>query len=201
MEPVNHWQPVTTEYRQEPAPFFELLSQPGSSVETNTAGKGGVGAEREVPIGIACVTWFYFIRGCAYFVFASMLISNPGSNFASWLAGHSRGMVPFQVHATDSAPLAKLEAEALLIMAILSVVVGTMWMVRYWRIRWITMFYAGASLARTALYFITDRAAGVSTQLSVDQKQALLIGSAANLLILCYLAFYPGVEQAFESSH
>ncbi len=200
MEPVNHWQPVTNEYEQEPAPFFEVFSPPKKKFREKDTEQGKVGQGVEVPIGITCITWFYFVRGCACFIFASLLFSRTNPNLVDWFVGHSRSMVPFQVSATESVPVTNLLAEGLILMGIFSVIVGAMWMVRYWRIRWITMCYAGLALGRTAFFFISDKAAGITTQLSTEQKQTLLISSIANLVILCYLAFYPGVEQAFEKS-
>ena len=91
-----------------------------------------------------------------------------------------------------------LFAEGLVATAVLSLVVGGMWLARYWRIRWITMFYAGASTARTLIYIVTGAAGGLSGVITPEQKQTMLAGCAVNLLIFCYLAFYPGVDQAFE---
>lgn len=200
MEPVNHWQPVTYEYEQEPAPFFEAYSLSKKKSRDNATEQGKARQGSQAPIGITCITWFYFIRGCGCFIFASLLFSRSNPGLVDWFVGHSRTMVPFQVRATESVPVTNLLAEALIIMGILSVIVGAMWMVRYWRIRWITMCYAGVALGRTVLFFITDQASGMATQLTVEQKQTLLISSVANLVILCYLAFYPGVEQAFEKA-
>lgn len=199
MDPVNHWQPVTCEYEQEPAPFFEMHSPLKKKSRGNAAERGKARSSGEAPIGITVITWFYFVRGCACLIFASLLFSRSNPGLVDWFAGHSRAMVPFQVRATASLPVTNLLAEGLVIMGIFSVIVGAMWMVRYWRIRWITMCYAGVALGRTALFFVSDKAAGFSTQLSTEQKQTLVISSVANLVILCYLAFYPGVAQAFEN--
>lgn len=154
--------------------------------------------ERRLPIPIAIVGGFYALRAAVFLVFASILGSHPDSNFAQTLIGHSRSLIPFQVHETAGHVPVDLLAEAMVVTAILSIVVSVMWFVRYWRIRWITMFYAGVSLFRTLLYFVTDKAAGITTALTSEQKQALSLACAVNLFVLCYLAFYPGVEQAFE---
>jgi hypothetical protein len=198
VEPVNRWRPVTNEYQRELAPFAVMPSLRKRDVEKFTAARRQLGTEKAVPIGITCITWFYFLRGCAYFLFASTLLSQRDPSLAAWLVQRSRVIIPFPVSASSSVSVARLLAVVILAMAIISVAVGVMWLARYWRIRWITMFYAGASLARAALYFISDRAAGITTQLSPEQRQTLAVGLGLNLLIFCYLAFYPGVARAFE---
>ena len=196
-ELVNTWKPVTDLYQDtsappvpEPAPMPVAGQPPAQPLK--------IFQERKLPIPIAIVGGFYALRAVVFLVFASILGSHPSSSFAATLIDHSRSLIPFQVHETGGHVPAELLAEAMVVTAILSIVVSVMWFVRYWRIRWITMFYAGVSLFRTVLYFATDKAAGLTTVLTPDQKQALSLACAVNLFVLCYLAFYPGVAQAFE---
>jgi hypothetical protein len=196
-ELVNTWKPVTDLYLDtaappvpEPAPLPVAGQPPAQPLK--------IFQERKLPIPIAIVGGFYALRAVLFLVFASIVSSHPSSNFAAALIAHSQSLIPFQVHETAGLVPADLLAEAMVVTAILSIVVSVMWFVRYWRIRWITMFYAGVSLFRTVLYFATDKAAGLTTVLTPDQKQALTLTCAINLFVLCYLAFYPGVAQAFE---
>lgn len=220
---VNTWKPVTDLYHDTDAPAVaEPPPIPVAGATESRAAK--VWQERRLPIPIAIVGGFYALRALVFLVFASILGSHPDSQTAALLIEHSRSLIPFAVRGTggqppagepsysadgtDGYPLtqgdanphgpANLLAEAMVVTAILSTVVSVMWFVRYWRIRWITMFYAGVSLFRTVLYFVTDKAAGIATVLTPDQKQALTLACAVNLFVFCYLAFYPGVAQAFE---
>jgi multisubunit Na+/H+ antiporter MnhC subunit len=194
---VNTWKPVTDLYQDTAAPPAPA-PPPVPVAGQPSAQPAKIFQERNLPIPIAIVGGIYALRAAMFLLFASIVASNPSSDFAVLLIGHSRSLIPFQVHEVNGQVPADLLAQAMVVTAIVSIVVSVMWFVRYWRIRWITMFYAGVSLFRTLLYFASDKAAGLSTQLAPDQKQALSLACAINLFILCYLAFYPGVAQAFE---
>jgi hypothetical protein len=196
-ELVNTWKPVTDLYQDTSAPSVPA-PPPVPVAGQPPAQPAKVFQERKLPIPIAIVGGFYALRAVLFLVFASILGSHASSSFASLLIEHSQSLIPFQVQETGGHAPADLFAEAMVVTAIVSIVVSIMWFVRYWRIRWLTMFYAGVSLFRTMLYFVTDKAAGVTTPLAPDQKQALSLACAVNLFVLCYLAFYPGVAQAFE---
>jgi hypothetical protein len=196
-ELVNAWKPVTDLYQDTAAPDVPVPS-PVPVAGQPPAQTAKVFQERKLPIPIALVGGFYALRAAMFLGFAAILGSHPDSSFAALLIDHSRSLIPFQVRETGGRVPVDLLAEAMVVTAILSIVVSVMWFVRWWRIRWITMFYAGLSLCRTLLYFLSDKAAGLTTQLSPDQKQALSLALAVNLFVLCYLAFYPGVAQAFE---
>jgi hypothetical protein len=47
---------------------------------------------------------------------------------------------------------------------------------------------------------IADRAAGHPESLAPPSQQATIVAFAFNLLLCCYLAFYPGMEQAFKET-
>jgi len=190
---VNTWKPVTEAYQDAEAPTLNQPVQPLPTVE-----KPVTPVKKRVtdglPLSLVIFGWFYMVRAAVYLVFAFILFSQPDSGFGAMLVQYSSFLVPFRMHRVQGAIPIQLFAEALLVTAIFSVVIGGMWLARYWRIRWVTMCYAGGSAARTLIYMIT----GAIGAITPDQKQALLAGCAINLLIFCYLAFYPGVEQAFE---
>jgi hypothetical protein len=190
VEPVNHWRPVTLEYQVELIPRVETRRSRSRSRTRAEAAH----AQDEVPLAVTAITWFYFLRGCVYFVLGSVLLSYPSSQPATWLIAHSHLLVPFKVVATDTAPLINLFAETLFILSILSAMIGVMWLMRNVFARWITLCFAGASLARTVLYFVAIGGIAPSILLSVRQAEVLVTGAVVNLLIFGYLAFYPGLE-------
>lgn len=160
--------------------------------------RGVAQVEEEAPLAITAISWFYFARACVNFTLGSILLSYPSSRVATWLIAHARILIPFEISAISATPFINLLAEALFIMTIVSAAIGVMWLSRNWYIRWITMCYAGASLVRTALYFVNTRALGPAVPLTLHQMQVLLAGAVINLLIFAYLAFYPIVDPEFE---
>jgi len=195
MQPVNHWQPVTTEYQHELAPIMDvtsLRSRPFGPAYSRFL------AAPLIPFGILCITALYFLSACAYFFCASTLFSHPESDIASWLVERYNILVPIQVVSTPGIPLIKPLAETFLLMAIVSLAVAILWLLRPWYIRWITMCFAAAALIRTALILLAGKAAGLTVELTLEQKQFVLLLAAVNLVVFCYLAFYPGVADACE---
>ena len=89
----------------------------------------------------------------------------------------------------------------LLIAGVVTAVVGFMWWNRSWKIRWITMFYTGAMVARAGVYFFAAWASGTGSQLPPEIMPSLLFAIAVNGFIFCYLAFWPGVAEWFEEQH
>ena len=89
----------------------------------------------------------------------------------------------------------------LLIFMVSTAVVAAMWWTRYWKVRWVAMFYAGAFVARTAISYFASVAAGESIQLSPEEASSLLAGIAANGFVFCYLAFWPEVKEWFEEQN
>ena len=82
--------------------------------------------------------------------------------------------------------------------AVLSGWVAFMWWNRSWKIRWVTMFYAGAFVAKAALNGVLGLSSSLGNQLTQGETASLLFSVAINGFIFCYLAFYPGVEEYFE---
>jgi hypothetical protein len=86
----------------------------------------------------------------------------------------------------------------LLIAAVVTAVVAFMWWNRSWKVRWITMFYAGAMVARAGVYFFAAWASGTGSQLPPAVMPTLLFSIALNGFVFCYLAFWPDVSEWFE---
>lgn len=198
MEPVNHWRPVTSEYQLEFMPAVQAVPAPKKRRSRAEIAQEVARKADTAPLPIACIQWFYFFRACAYFVLGSVLLSYPSSQATAWLLAHSRMLAPFKVIVTQTAPLINLLAETFFILSIVSAVIGVMWLMKSSYIRWITMCYAGVSLARTVLLFITFKGVTQAALLSTHQKAVLLTDAVVNLLIFSYVAFYPGVAEEPE---
>jgi hypothetical protein len=195
MEPVNHWQPVTTEYQRELPAIHPERAQFGQKTGWTAERRSNSDAPAELPIGITCVAWFYVLAAGFYFVFGSVLLSYPSSDFAAQLIGYFRIVLPLPVGVADGVPLDNLLAEAFFVMAMASASVGVMWMVRFRPVRWVTLCYAGGSLMRCAYYFLYNQGAAA---LTLRQTQVWLALSAIDALIFCYVAFYAGIERVFD---
>jgi hypothetical protein len=63
------------------------------------------------------------------------------------------------------------------------------------------MFLSGAAAARTMVLIVADKLPSDHGQvLSVDMQMELIANVGLNLLICGYLAFYPGMAQAFKET-
>jgi hypothetical protein len=84
-----------------------------------------------------------------------------------------------------------------------AVIYGVMawrWASRDWRVRWVVMFASGATAAKMLINYAGDHAAGTPTPMTPVQQASFFSGVVLNLLICAYLAFYPGMEQAFKET-
>lgn len=195
MDPVNHWQPVTAEYQDE----LPLFQQDRLSLRRR-AGRAGAGAApRELPAGITCVSWFYLLAAGFYFVFGSVLLSDPSSNFASQLISYFRVVIPLPAGLADGVPLDNVLAEAFFLLAMLSATTGVLWLVRFRPVRWITLCYAGGEALWCAYYFLNNGGTHAGL-LTAPQCQIWLAVSCIDALIFCYVAFYSGVGRIFDDS-
>jgi hypothetical protein len=86
----------------------------------------------------------------------------------------------------------------LFIAMVTTTVVGFMWLLRSWKIRWITMFYAGAFVAKIGINYFAGIASGVGSQLPPGEIPILMFSLALNLFVFLYLAFWPDVKDYFE---
>jgi len=86
----------------------------------------------------------------------------------------------------------------LLIAVVVTAVVAFMWWNRSWKVRWITMFYSGAMVARAGVFFFAGWASGMGSQLPPSVMPTLLFAIALNGFVFCYLAFWPDVQEWFE---
>src|SRR5262249_12305412 len=84
-----------------------------------------------------------------------------------------------------------------------AVIYGVMawrWASRDWRVRWGVMFASGATAAKMVINYAANQAAGNPTPLTLTQQASVFFGVGLNTLICLYVAFYPGMEQAFKET-
>jgi hypothetical protein len=143
----------------------------------------------EVPLLITLFAWYCFLRTFVFVVFALIIGIAPDALPAQFIATRLNPVPP------------PIPAEgAFYVLAILYAMIGWRWMTRDWRARWAAMFMSGATAAKIAINLFADRAAGNPTPIPARQQDAILVAIAWNVLVCCYLAFYPGVAQAFKET-
>ena len=143
----------------------------------------------EVPLLITLFAWYCVFRSVADLTFAFIMGLKPDTPTAIFLAKHF-----------NPAPPPIPPEAAFFALAVLYAVVAWRWLTRDWRARWATMFISGATVASIAINLIADRAAGTATPMSPQQYQTTILAVVMNLLICCYLAFYPGMNEAFRET-
>ncbi len=113
----------------------------------------------------------------------------------------SPAIIPFTITHRFPKEFYTLVAEALIVMAAFSAVIGGMWLFRWWVVRWVTMAYAAGRVLRVGIYYSAGVASGVGSGLSGSTQAILMVYCCIDLLIFGYLAFYPGVKLAFEKTY
>jgi len=163
-------------------PPYEM---PPEKLERQDAPVGG-----NLPPMVRMFTWICFARAGLDFLFAFILGVAPDSAISVYLA------------TTFGSRFAHIPAEVMfLIFGFLFAFIGWRWYARDWRARWIAMFLSGAAAARTMILIVADKLPSDHGQvLSVDMQMELIANVGLNLLICGYLAFYPGMAQAFKET-
>jgi hypothetical protein len=146
-------------------------------------------AKVEVPLVITLFAWYCFVRAGVFVVLALLVGIAPETPTADFVARHLNPVPP------------PIPAEgAFYVLAILNAMIGWRWMTRDWRARWVAMLLSGATAAKVIIDLVADRASGVETPISPGQRQAIIVAIAWNVVVCCYLAFYPGMAEAFEET-
>jgi hypothetical protein len=143
----------------------------------------------EVPLLITLFGWYCVFRCVADFTFAFVMGLKPDTPSAIFIAKHFDPVPP------------PIPAEAAFFaLGALYAVVAWRWLTRDWRARWAAMFISGATVASIAINLLADHAAGDPTPMSPQRYQATIVAVVMNLVICCYLAFYPGMNDAFRET-
>jgi len=168
------------------SPKIKELVPPPYKMPEALQDRGKITREK-LPLMITLFAWLCFFRAVLYFICAMIVWATPDSAVGVFLIGQI-GTFLKQVPPDL----------VFFVSAILYGLIGWRWWSRDWRARWVAMFFAFAHVARTVIGIAADHAAGTPTPISPGAQSAILLGILFNLLICLYLAFYPGVAEAFS---
>jgi hypothetical protein len=160
---------------------------PPYPIPEKNAERRNVRPQVKVPLLITLFAWLCFFRAGVYLVFGLIVGLAPDSSATTYLSAHF-----------DSAPKLISPEFVFYFSALMYGVIGWRWYCRDWRARWVAMFVSGATVALNAVNLLADRASGLNAL--EGHGAALIVSSAFNLLICLYLAFYPGMHQAFRET-
>jgi hypothetical protein len=151
--------------------------------------RGDYVERHKLPTLIRWFIWLLVFRSAVNLVFALTVGLAPDSTVAQYILANF-----------DPWPKA-VSAEGLFyVSALIYGVMAWRWYSRDWRVRWVVMFTSGATAAKLLVNFAADRAAGNPTPMTQGQQLALLLSVGINFLICAYLAFYPGMAEAFKET-
>jgi hypothetical protein len=143
----------------------------------------------QVPLLITLFAWYCVFHSLGDFISAFLIGLMPDNPFALFVTKHF-----------DPIPPPIPPEAAFFALGAIYAAVAWRWLIRDWRARWAAMFIAGATVASIGINLLADRAAGGRAPMSPDQIQGIVAVVATNVLIFCYLAFYPGVADAFRET-
>jgi hypothetical protein len=222
----NFWQPVTEEYKTTEAPQVPEPQAAPQAVPQATPTERF--KEKKAPIGIRIFSWYLFIRAGFYALLFFILLASPQSAFSGWLVDTLANFLHMPSQAQRDAVAREIQMENQAIgdgdaaqssqippmydlpsareqvmvylgfTSIVTTVVGCMWLFGSWKVRWVTMFYAGAFVAKAGISYFAGLASGVGSQLPAGETPILLLSLTLNLFIFLYLAFWPDVKAHFE---
>lgn len=143
----------------------------------------------KLPVLIRLFVWLLVFRSAANLIFALIVGLAPDTTVANFIA------INF-----DAWPRQMPPEGVFYVSAFLYALTAWRWYSRDWRARWFVMFLSGASAAKMMGNYVADRAAGSPTPMLPAQQASFFLIIAVNLIICGYLAFYPGMEQAFKET-
>lgn len=151
--------------------------------------RGDYVERHKLPTLIRLFVWLLVFRSAVNLIFALTIGTAPDSSATAFIT-------------TNFDPWPKqVSAEAMFyIFALIYAVMAWRWYSRDWKVRWVVMFMSGATAAKMLANFAADRAAGMPTPMTQSQIASLFVSVALNLAICAYLAFYPGMAQAFKET-
>jgi hypothetical protein len=165
------------------------------------------------PLMITIVSWYFFARAVVSLLLAIVPWGDPDSAVANYLTASPSlfGMLPRSFrpnpllgHATQTNFVQALPFVFLATAVLFGLLAWKLWTLSN-RWRWATMFWSAYALFSTVRFVMLDTMVRSVVDIPLPPlpeqvKLALFANVVWNLLILCYLAFYPGVKQAFEGS-
>jgi xanthosine utilization system XapX-like protein len=144
----------------------------------------------EVPLLITLFAWYCFLRAAGDLVLSVLAQLAPGSELVAFATTH-----------LNSVPPPFPPAFAFLVLGLLYIMVGWRWITRDWRARWAAMFISGVTAASSAYQWVADRPPAANPDPVVPiMHHSPVIPLIVNVAICCYLAFYPGMADAFKET-
>lgn len=151
--------------------------------------RGKIVERHKIPTLIRWFIWLLVVRCVVNLVFALIVGLSPDSDAAKFVATNF-----------DALPK-QMPAEAVFYLsAFLYGLMAWRWATRDWRVRWVVMFLSGATALKMSWNFVADRLAGGIIPFTPAQEVSLMMSVVINLLICGYLAFYPGMAEAFKET-
>lgn len=143
----------------------------------------------KLPTLIKWFVWLLVFRAAVNLVFALIVGLAPESSVATFVATNF-----------DAWPRQMPPEGVFYVSAFLYGLTAWRWYSRDWRARWVVMFMSGATAAKMLGNYVADHAAGAPTPMLPGQQVSFFMSIGINLLICGYLAFYPGMAQAFKET-
>ena len=143
----------------------------------------------QLPLLIRLFVWLLLVRCAANLIFALIVGLAPDSAAANYVATNF-----------DAWPRQMPPEGVFYVSAFLYGLMAWRWYSRDWRARWIVMFLSGATAAKLLGNWVADHAAGAPIPMTQSQQVSFFLAIFINLLICGYLAFYPGMAQAFRET-
>lgn len=142
----------------------------------------------KVPLLIQLFAWFCALRCVIYLAFGLIVGTAPESGVSAFVVAN------FDRVSKQANPEA-----VFYIYAGLYGLIAFRWFRRDWKARWGTMMICLYNGAKAIIDVAADRMAGAPI---IPQGAVffILIGALLNLMIAAYMAFYPGMEQAFSET-
>jgi hypothetical protein len=194
----NQWQPVTEVYQQiiDPAQASQIDVDPMTLV--NAIRQARSKAEAKAPFGITAITAIYFLRAAIYALFAARLAAPSDSDAGTWILNHCPALIPIGLGTVDHKKLPTTMAEVLGVMAVLSLGIGLMWLLRWVPILFISVAFSGYVIAHFVISYFNIAGLGDPSLFGSEQINLVVIEGALNLLIFFYIALYPNLKNSFQ---
>jgi hypothetical protein len=143
----------------------------------------------KLPVLIKLFVWLLVFRSAANLIFALIVGLAPDTAVANFIATN------FDAWPRQMAPEA-----VFYVSAFLYGLTAWRWYSRDWRARWFVMFLSGATAAKMLANYATDHLSGLPTPMAPGEQVSYFLSIAVNLIICGYLAFYPGMAEAFKET-
>ena len=150
--------------------------------------RGDYVERNKLPFLITAFIWLLVFRSAVNLIFGLIVGLAPDSDSANFVTTNF-----------DAWPKQVAPEGVFYVSALLYGLMAWRWASRDWRARWVVMFLSGATALKTLVNY-SALFVGTPVPMSAANQVLLLGGVALNLLICAYLAFYPGMAEAFKET-